>query len=166
MGRMTKEEAMKELCYVVWNEDERWDNLEDFIHNTVGDFSLLEPENSELYLAAITQDKLEDYLEKYWNMAEDAGWIRIFRVCRDCYDVITSQDRSVEDVFSYYYGEESEEIYNKIVSKLSEIESNGEFLKEIHELLSSFSTNRCECCNTSLAGERYFMIFKENKNEV
>ena len=70
MSRMSKEEASKELCHIVYHEDERWDNLEDFIHNTVGNFSYLEPENSELYLAAITQDRLEDYLEKYWNMAD------------------------------------------------------------------------------------------------
>ena len=167
MERMTKEEALKELCYIVYYEDERWDNLEDFIHNTARDFSYLEPENSELYLAAITQDKLENYLEKYWNIAEEADWIRIFEVCKDCYDYITSEDDSVEDVFIHYFGEEEGHIrFLDVKTCVENIEKGGNFWQEIPELLNSFSTHNCECCNTHLAGERFFMIFLGKKNEV
>lgn len=164
MERMTKEEAAKELSYNVYFNDEEWNSLEDFIHNAVS-FIFLEPENSNLYLAAIAQDKLYNYLEKYWDMAEDAGWVRIVKVCKDCYDFITSGDESVEDVFIHFYGEEEGHVrFLDVKNCVENIEKNGNFWQEVPELLNSFSVQNCECCNTHLSGERFFMIFLGNKS--
>ena len=165
MEHPTKEEAAKELCWRIWEDEELWDNLEDYIYNTAEKISDLEVENSLLYYAAITQDRLQEYLEKYWNIAEEAGWTRIVMVCSDCYDYISCEDEGmVADIFTFHHGEEKgNEVFNLVKGKVENIEKGGKFLKEIPECINTFSVWPCQCCGSPLHGERHFMLFSTKK---
>ena len=162
----TKEEALKELAEIIYDSDEYWDNLDDYLTNTVEDLSDVNPEGHTLFYAAIGNGDgcLEDYLQRYYNLAQEAGWIEIFEVCKDCYDVITCEDTSMEDVFIFHYGEEEGTIrYTFVGLSVAEIEKAGKFWKEIPELVNSFSKSPCHCCLSNLHGERFFMLFKRRE---
>lgn len=165
MEHPTKEVAMKELAESFWYNDENWTNIKDFIFNS--ELEYIDPVGHSLYFAAIAVDKLEEYLKKYYDLAEDAEHIRIYIVCKDCYDYITNEDPGmVADIFNHHYGEEDGNIlFLNIQDCVENIEDDGKFMKEIPELLDSFSRNKCECCSSKLHGERFFMVFENNKSE-
>lgn len=167
MEHPTKEEALKELAGNFWWDDENWKNLEDYIFNTVESVSDVDPKDHNLYFAAIGLDRLEEYLEKYYDRAEEAEHIRTFKVCKDCYDYITSEDPGmVADVFTHYYGEEEGGIrFLDVSSSVDQIEKDGKFLREVPELVNTFSSGQCNCCKSTLHGERFFMIFLKGKKQ-
>jgi len=162
----SKEDALKELSERIWYEDEQWDFLRNSLDNTDKLWKIDETA-SPLFLASIGQDLLQQYLERFWYMAEDALLVRTKFVCKDCYDVLTSEgDPATEDVFIHYYGpEEGPHRYMVVYDAISSLEKDGNFWKEIPELVNPFSKNQCQCCLSRLHGERFFMVF-ENKIEM
>ena len=165
MEHPTKEEALKELAGNFWWDDENWTNLKDYIFNI--EIEDLDPKDHNLYFAAIGLDRLEEYLEKYYDRAEEAEHIRTFKVCKDCYDYITSEDPGmVADVFTHYYGEEEGDIRFLDVSvSVDQIEKDGKFLREVPELVNTFSRGQCHCCRSTLHGERFYMLFVDNREK-
>ena len=164
MEHPTKEEALKELAQNFWWNDENWTNLKDYIFHI--EMTDLDPTGHDLYFAAIGIDKLEEYLERYYNYAEESGLITIFRVCKDCYDYITTEDEGMAaDVFTHYYGEEGDIRFLDVKSCVNNIERDGKFWKEIPELVNSYSTSPCGCCKSHLYGERFFTLFEDVKEE-
>ena len=160
----TKEEAVKELVEIIYDSEEYWYNLDDYLTNSVENLSDINPEGHTLFFAAVANDCLEDFLQRYYNLAQEAGWIENFEVCKDCYDMITSEDTSIEDVFIHHYGEEEGIVRATFVGiSVTVIEKAGKFWQEIPELLNSFSKNPCHCCKSNLHGERFFMIFKRKE---
>lgn len=167
MEHPTKEEALKELAGNFWWDDENWKNLEDYIFNTVESVSDVDPKDHNLYFAAIGLDRLEEYLEKYYDRAEEAGHIRTFKVCKDCYDYIVSEDPGVvADIFTHYYGEEGGDIrFLDVQDCADSIVDGGKFLKEVPELVDIFSRSKCDCCKSTLHGERFYMIFADDREK-
>ena len=166
MEHPTREEALKELAQNFWWNDENWTNLKDYIFNI--EMTDLDPTGHDLYFAAIGIDKLEEYLEKYYDLAEEAGHIRIFKVCKDCYDYITAEDEGmVADIFTHYYGEEEGDIrFLDIKDTVNhQIEKDGKFLREVPELVNTFSRGQCHCCRSTLHGERFYMLFVDNREK-
>ena len=168
MEHPTKEEALKELAEIFWNNDENWDYLENYFYCGPDDLAELNPTDHPIYYAAIAVDKLENYLETFYDFAEEAKWTRNYLVCKDCYDYISSEDANmVADVFTHYYGEEEGDIRFLDVSNCIEnIEKDGKFLKEVPELLQEFSRNPCACCKSHLHGERFFILFEKKSGEL
>ena len=165
MEHPTKEEALKELAQnFLWN-DENWTNLKDYIFNI--ELHDLDPTGHDLYFASIGDDRLEEYLEKYYNYAEESGLVTIFRVCKDCYDYLTTEDEGMaEDIFIHFYGEEEGSARFLDIKKcVDDIEKDGKFWEEIPELVNTFSKNKCECCKSHLHGERFFVLFEDKKEK-
>ena len=160
MENPTKEEAIKELVINFWCDDKNWEDLKNFMY-AAGIHNLNPQEGQGLYLAAIVLDELEKYLLKFYSYAEQANLVRIFYFCRDCYDVVMSEDDSIIDVFEYNYGENGQEYYQLSLDKIAEIEKNSPFFTEIPELRIEFSKSPCDCCKSNLHGERFFVVFKE-----
>ena len=164
----TKEDALKELSERIWYEDEQWDSLRNSLNN-IEELWKIDETASPLFLASIGQDLLQQYLERFWYMAEDALLVRTYFVCKDCYDVLTSEkDPAVEDVFIHFYGpEEGPHRYIEVYDAVSTLEKEGKFWKEIPQCVNPFSKNQCHCCKSHLHGERFFMVFnnKEGQDE-
>ena len=160
MENMTKKEAIEELVTAVWQDGELWKILDHKIFN-MAEFSNLDHKEEILYFAAVASDSLNVYLREYYSYAEQAQHVRNFQVCKDCYDYISSDDPGhVADIFDFHYGiDEGEMIFNAIEKCVKKIEENGEFWKEVPELLETFSTSKCDCCKSPLHGERFFLLF-------
>ena len=164
MKKVSKEKASKLCAETIWDQDSEWNFLEEQIREEGTQFEI---ENSTLFSASIVLDEEENFLSVVYEKMEEFNICRIFKVCKDCYDFITSEDGSVEDVFIHYYGEEEGHIrFLDVKTCVENIEKGGNFWQEVPELLNSFSSHNCECCNTHLAGERFFMVFLGKKNEV
>lgn len=166
MENMTKDEALKELAENIWNDDDEWSGLESAL--TLSNFQdNISPESFRLYKAAVATDNLEKYLRIFYDHAEHCQIVRIYRSCKDCYDYISNDDPGhVADVFDFYYGaDEGEMIFNNIEKCVKKIEEDGEFWKEVPELLETFSTSRCDCCKSPLHGERFFLLFHDKFGE-
>ena len=163
MENLTKKEAIEELVNAVWQDGELWKILDHKIFN-MADFTNLDHKEELLYFAAIASDNLNEYLREYYSYAEQAEHVQTFKVCRDCYDYISNEDPGLtHDVFNFHHGEEKgDEIFELIKTIVDNIEKDGKFWKEIPELLETFSSSTCECCKSTLYGERFFMVF-ENK---
>lgn len=93
------------------------------------------------------------------------------RVCRDCFEVLAFGNEAL-DVMIFHYGEglahvRLEEIETGIAKICKQQKTddgrivNFTFTAEIEELKDTFSTSRCECCNSQKAGERFWIEFLE-----
>jgi hypothetical protein len=167
MEHPTQMEALKQLAENFWNNTENWNSMEDFITNSDFD-NCLDPKNQDLYLAAISTDNLELFLESFYDSMEGAGHVKNFRVCKDCYDFCTFEDyATIAEIYEYHYGEEiGEKIYRTIKEAFGKIVDDHGFLYgEVPELLVNFAIGQCEMCGSGMHGERFFMVFRNDQEK-
>lgn len=81
-----------------------------------------------------------------------------YSVCGDCSTIAKTGDATFLDF--YYEPDEASERLVAIEDALERIGKGGWVILE-GEQLDEFSVGRCECCETSLPGERYALTFQD-----